>query len=103
MLAACIATVATSPLLAQRLAGTVTDQGARVPGAVVFLLGPAGNVVARTVTHEAGDFSLGTTTPGGFTVRVLRIGYRPTVAGPFELRAGSTTTGTSTSSTGRRT
>ena len=79
-------------LTAQRLTGTVIDRGVRVPGAVVMLLGADGSVVARTVTREGGEFSLAATTAGSYTVRVLRIGYQPTVAGPYTLGAGATLT-----------
>jgi hypothetical protein len=79
-------------LQAQRLTGTVSDAGVRVPGAVVMLVSPTGDVAARTITREGGAFSLTAGGPGRYSVRVLRIGFRPTVAGPFDLVAGGTRT-----------
>jgi len=54
-----------------------------------MLLAPDGSVAGRVVSREDGSFNVGAPTDGRYTVRVLRIGYRPTVAGPFQLRAGS--------------
>lgn len=79
-------------MTAQRLTGTVTDHGVRIPGAVVMLIGAGGDVVARTVTREGGDFSIAAAAPGNYTVRVLRIGYQPTVAGPYALASGGSLT-----------
>jgi hypothetical protein len=77
---------------AQRLTGIVTDAGVRVPGAIVMLLAPDGAVVARAVSKADGAFAVSASGGGRYTVRVLRIGFRPTIAGPFDLRAGATTT-----------
>jgi carboxypeptidase family protein len=77
---------------AQRLAGTVSDGGVRVPGAIVMLVGTNGSVVGRVVSKEDGSFSVAAPAAGAYGVRVLRIGFRPTVAGPFDLAARTTTT-----------
>lgn len=79
-------------LPAQRLAGTVTSAGARVPGAVVLLLDASNGVAARAVTRADGAFSIAAPAAGRYTVRVLRIGHAPTLAGPYDLAAGATAT-----------
>lgn len=76
---------------AQRLTGTVTDAGVRVPGAIVLLLAPNGGVIARGVSRADGGFGVSATAEGRYMIRVLRIGFRPTSAGPFDLHAGITT------------
>ena len=75
---------------AQRLTGTVTDQGARVPGAIVMLVGGDGSVAGRAVSKEDGSFSVNAVRDGSYSIRVLRIGFRPTIAGPVELHAATT-------------
>jgi hypothetical protein len=74
---------------AQQLTGTVTDQGARVPGAIVMLVGGDGSVAGRAVSKEDGSFSVNAAHDGSYTIRVLRIGFRPTIAGPVELHAAT--------------
>jgi hypothetical protein len=74
---------------AQRLTGTVTDQGARVPGAIVMLVGGDGSIAGRSVSKEDGSFSVNAARDGSYSIRVLRIGFRPTIAGPVELRAAT--------------
>ena len=89
--AASLALAAAMRAHAQQLTGTVTDQGARVPGAIVMLVGGDGAVSGRAVTKEDGSFSVSATRDGSYTIRVLRIGFRPTTAGPVDLRAAATT------------
>lgn len=84
--------VCASTSLAQRLTGTVTSAGARVPGAVVLLLDRSGSVAARTVTRANGAFVVDAPSAGRYTARVLRIGHAPTLAGPYDLGAGTTST-----------
>jgi len=74
---------------AQRLTGTVTDQGARVPGAIVMLVGSDGSVAGRAVSREDGSFTVNAPRDGSYSIRVLRIGFRPTIAGPVELHAAA--------------
>jgi len=71
------------------MTGTVTDQGARVPGAIVMLVGGDGSIAGRAVSKEDGSFSVSTPRDGSYSIRVLRIGFRPTTAGPVELRAAT--------------
>jgi hypothetical protein len=73
----------------QRLTGTVTDQGARVPGAIVMLVAGDGSIAGRAVSKEDGSFSVNAPRDGSYSIRVLRIGFRPTTAGPVELHAAT--------------
>jgi hypothetical protein len=91
LVAAVLAVSGASRVTAQRLTGTVTDQGARVPGAIVMLIAADGAVAGRAVSKEDGTFSVSATADGKYTIRVLRIGFRPTIAGPVDLRAAATT------------
>lgn len=77
---------------AQRLTGRITDGGVRVPGAIVMLVGGDGAVIGRVVSKEDGTFSVAAPVGGRYGVRILRIGFRPTLAGPFDLAGGATTT-----------
>ena len=47
--------------------------------------------VASTLTNSAGLFSLQLPAPGRYAARVLRVGYRPTVVAPFDVRASAPT------------
>ena len=90
VVAASLAFLGARRAAAQRLTGTVTDQGARVPGAIVMLVGGDGSVAGRAVSKEDGSFSVNAARDGSYTIRVLRIGFRPTMAGPVDLHAATT-------------
>jgi hypothetical protein len=62
---------------AQEVGGTVRDAATSEPvrGAVVVLLGPNRELLARTITSSTGSFRL--TQAGATTLRVIRIGYSP--------------------------
>jgi len=76
---------------AQDVGGTVRDAATSEPvrGAVVALLGPNREVLARTITSSSGTFRLARTS--ATTIRVIRIGYSPleqplgTPAGPLSI------------------
>jgi hypothetical protein len=53
------------------LSGTVTAGGAPVPGVVVTLVGPDGEVVATTTTAADGTYAFADLVPGNYTVGVL--------------------------------
>jgi len=65
--------------------------GVGVEGAVVLLLDEQGATRARTITRESGRFILAAPAAGRYSARVLRIGFAPTMAGPFVLRTSETT------------
>ncbi len=86
--------VAPRPAGAQRITGTVTRDvsGSPVAGAVVLLLQETGDsVFARGVTSGSGRFLLTAPVPGTYRIRVLRIGHRPIVQGPWPVGAMTTT------------
>src|SRR5689334_1737055 len=56
-----------------------------------MLVGADGAIVSRVVSKEDGSFSVAAPVDGRYGLRILRIGFRPTVAGPFDLSAGATT------------
>lgn len=67
-------------LVAQSVSGTVTVVGTRqsVPGAVITATTPTGEVVARTLANQRGQYTV--VIPNSATqLRVLRIGFRPRV------------------------
>ncbi len=66
------------PLVAQDLRGAVRDSASRapIPGAVVMLLDGSGQVVARSLTNERGEYRIALV--GGIeNMRVVRLGFRP--------------------------
>ena len=77
-------------LHAQRLRGVVVlaDSTTRAAGVIVLVEGLAGESAARALTSERGDFDVALPRPGRYVVRVLRIGYRPTVVPPFDVTSG---------------
>lgn len=71
----------TTTLGAQLLQGTVVDSASQrpVPGSIVLALDASGTSVARTLTNQRGQYRL--TLPDGATrLRVLHIGFRPSIA-----------------------
>ncbi len=63
--------------------------GAPVAGALVVLVDDAGEEVASVVSTAAGAWVLRAPSPGEWTVRVERIGFATSAAGPFRLAAGA--------------
>lgn len=83
-----------SALVAQRLRGEVVlpDSVSPAAGVIVIVSDAAGADVAKTTSGENGTFDLPLPHAGPFRVRVLRLGFRPTLAGSVELVAGQTGT-----------
>ena len=74
--------VSAQPLAAQRLRGQVVapDSATPVSGAIVLVTGTGGTApVARALTNERGTFDVAVGAVARVDVRVLRIGFRPTV------------------------
>ena len=88
--AAMTAVLAAQPLSAQVVRGRVTLPGdaGGVPGAIVTLVDSSGAVVARALSRADGGYRLDAPSPGAYRVRVLRIGYRPTVSPVIALATG---------------
>jgi hypothetical protein len=81
---------------AQVVRGTVSAAGVRVPGAIVLLVDAEGRTVARAAARDDGTYSVAAPATGErggrYTLRVLRIGFTPTVVGPIALPRGAVTT-----------
>lgn len=74
---------------AQSVRGVVVDPGGvPVPGVVVQALDTASAVTGRALTNERGEFLLVAGRPGTYTVRTLRIGYKPVTSAPITLGEG---------------
>jgi hypothetical protein len=82
--------IGTAALSAQVLRGPVllSDSVTRASGVIVLATDRSGVVVARSLTNEHGEYILRPPQPGFFTVRVLRIGFKPTILAPLELVTG---------------
>lgn len=79
-------------LVAQSVNGTVTVAGTSqtVPGAVITATTPTGEIVARTLANQRGQYTL--VVPDRATqLRVLRIGFRPRLVPLAAMRGRSTT------------
>lgn len=80
-------------LSAQTIRGTVVDATARgVSGVVVLMVDSASNVVARGLSNTRGDFSVAAARAGNYTLRTMRIGFRPTTTDAIKLLSGGEST-----------
>jgi hypothetical protein len=81
-----------APLGAQVIRGIVElpDSVTPLPGAIVVASDRAGGTAAQTLANARGEFVLRLPHAGRYDVRVLRIGFRPTVAPPIDLGASDT-------------
>src|SRR5689334_15890787 len=72
--------VGAGQLAAQVVRGTVSlpDSTTPLPGAIVTATDVRGAATARALTGARGDFTLRLPAPGQYTLKVLRIGFRPT-------------------------
>ena len=79
-------------LPAQEIHGLVVDsaRGTAVGSGFVVLLDPLGNEVARSLTSQAGEFTLRAPAGGRFQLRSERIGFRAFLSEPLELSDGQT-------------
>jgi len=79
---------------AQTVRGSVVDRvdSAPVPGVVVLLIDDGGNVAARALTNERGEFRLPAGTPGVYRLRTMRIGFRPVTSDVIQVAAGEEVT-----------
>jgi hypothetical protein len=75
---------------AQRVRGTVVEQGNGVPiaGALVALVGEDGTVRAEVLSDAAGRFAVQSRAAGRYTLRAERVGYRAATSPPLELADG---------------
>ncbi len=86
-----VALSALAPMLAgaQVVRGVVTDSTNRpVSGVVVMLLDATSQSRGRALSDERGEFRIAAPSAGTYSLRTMRIGFRPTSSQPIELRAG---------------
>jgi hypothetical protein len=81
--------LATAQIGAQSIRGIVLqpDSATRAGGVIVAAADAAGNVVARALSGEEGSFDLRLPAAGVYTIRLLRVGYRPTVMANLDVPA----------------
>ena len=74
---------------AQGLRGAVFQPDSATPaaGIVVVAADDRGDVVSRTLSQENGDFNMRVPGAGRYTLRLLRVGYRPTIALTLDVPA----------------
>ncbi|MFI5245241.1 MAG: carboxypeptidase-like regulatory domain-containing protein [Gemmatimonadales bacterium] len=85
--------LAAGGLDAQTVRGIVTlPDSSRAAGVIVVASDAKGTVAARALTGESGGYELRLPGAGRYEVRVLRIGFRPTVVPAFEIGAGESRT-----------
>jgi hypothetical protein len=83
--------MAAGGLAAQTVRGTVTlPDSSRAAGVIVVASDATGVAVARALTGESGRYELRLPSGGRYDVRVLRIGFRPTVVPAFDIGSGET-------------
>ncbi|MEO8620303.1 MAG: carboxypeptidase regulatory-like domain-containing protein [bacterium] len=77
-------------LSAQAIRGTVVRPGSDVgiSGVVVLLIDANGQVVARSLTNERGEYRVAASVAGVYRIRTLRIGFRPATTDAMPLSAG---------------
>ena len=74
---------------AQTVRGTVTlPDSSRAAGVIVLATDAGGATAARALTGEAGGYEFRLPAAGRYEVRVLRIGFSPTILLPFDIAAG---------------
>ena len=91
---ACLALLSLS-LFAQSERGTITgaardSSGALVPGAKVTITNNATNVVVGAVTNPQGEYAAPSLSPGTYSVRMEKEGFRPAVTNGISLDAAQT-------------
>ncbi len=78
---------------AQVVRGVVTDSTNRpISGVVVMLLDAGSQPRARALSDERGEFRIAAPAPGAYSLRTMRIGFRPTTSQPIGLRVGGEVT-----------
>lgn len=76
---------------AQTVRGIVTlPDSSRAAGVIVIASDANGETVARSLTGEAGTYELRLPEPGRYDVRVVRIGFRPTIVPTFDIGTAET-------------
>ncbi len=83
-----------TPVAGQTVRGTVVlgDSVTPVPGVVVLATNARGVTVGRTLAGRGGRFSITLPEAGSYSLRALRIGYRPTTVPAIAAARGDTVT-----------
>ncbi len=77
---------------AQTVRGIVVDQADRpMAGVVVLLMDAGARIAARGLSNAHGEYRIVAAAPGNYTLRTLRIGFRPTVSDAVALVVGRET------------
>ncbi|HEV8410223.1 MAG TPA: carboxypeptidase-like regulatory domain-containing protein [Gemmatimonadaceae bacterium] len=77
-----------APLGAQTIRGIVTlPDSSRAAGVIVMATDAKGQTAARALTGEAGTYELRLSGAGHYDVKVLRIGFHPTLVPGFDVTA----------------
>jgi hypothetical protein len=89
ILTCAVAALLPSTVAAQTVRGVVAGADNQpVSGVVVLLVDSASQIAARALSDARGSFVVATTRAGTYRIRTLRIGFRPVLSEPVELRAG---------------
>ncbi|MGQ0713922.1 MAG: carboxypeptidase-like regulatory domain-containing protein [Gemmatimonadaceae bacterium] len=82
--------LSTTSALSQTIRGTITDSltGIPVRDALVALVGDDGITYARSLSLDGGAFAMTAPSPGRYSIRAKRIGYRAIRTGPFDIAEG---------------
>ena len=90
-----LAAVAGLSLFGQSERGTIQgsihdSSGAVIVGAKIAITNPSTNVRVNTASNQAGDYAVPSLTPGTYTLRVEKEGFRTTVVSGISLNASAT-------------
>ena len=90
LLASALLVLSSASTSAQVVRGTVVDSltGAPVRDALVMLIGDDGAPRARALSLDAGGYAMAAPSPGRYSIRTKRIGYRAVETDPFEVAEG---------------
>ncbi len=90
LLSAALLLLGATSAAAQTIRGTVIDSltGLPVRDALVTLVGDDGVTHARSLSLDSGAFAVIAPSPGRYTIRTKRIGYRAVRSAPFDIAEG---------------
>ena len=90
LLVSALLALSTTSTSAQVVRGTVVDSltGAPVRDALVMLIGDDGAQQARALSLDAGGYAIAAPSPGRYSIRTKRIGYRAVQSPPFDVAEG---------------
>src|SRR4051794_33892811 len=82
-------------IFAQSERGTITgavrdSSGAVVPSAKISIRNAATNVSIEAITSDAGEYTVPSLSPGAYSVRAEKTGFRPAVTSGINLDAAQT-------------